>query len=62
MNEDIVTIDKNDNSKQIVQKTKWRTIYEVIDEDYIKIQIYFRMLLSQNVNNVQTYHRPYRMM
>ena len=36
MNEDIGTIDKNDNSKQIVQETKWRTIYEVIYEDYIK--------------------------
>ena len=36
MNEDIETIDKNDNSKQIVQKTKRRTIYDVIDEDYIK--------------------------
>ena len=36
MNKDIETIDKNDNSKQIVQKTKWRPIYEVIDEDYIK--------------------------
>ena len=36
MNQDIETIDKNDNSKQIVQKTKWRPIYEVIDEDYIK--------------------------
>ena len=36
MNEDIETIYKNDNSKQIVQKTKWRPIYEVIDEDYIK--------------------------
>ena len=36
MSEDIETIDKNDNSKQIVQKNKWRTIYEVIDEDYIK--------------------------
>ena len=36
MNEDIETIDKNENSQQIVQKTKWRTIYEVIDEDYIK--------------------------
>ena len=35
MNEDIETIDKNDNSKQIFQKTKRRTIYEVIDEDYI---------------------------
>ena len=36
MNEDIKTIDKNENSKTIVQKTKWRPIYEVIDEDYIK--------------------------
>ena len=36
MNEDIGTIDKNDNSKQIVQKTKWRPIYEVINKDYIK--------------------------
>ena len=36
MNKDIEIIDKNENSKQIVQKTKWRTIYEVIDEDYIK--------------------------
>ena len=36
MNEDIGTIDKNENSKQIFQKTKWRPIYEVIDEDYIK--------------------------
>ena len=36
MNEDIETIDKYDNSKKIVQKTKRRTIYEVIDEDYIK--------------------------
>ena len=36
MNEDIEIIDKNENIKQIFQKTKWRTIYEVIDEDYIK--------------------------
>ena len=36
MNEVIETIDKNENSQQIVQKNKWRTIYEVIDEDYIK--------------------------
>ena len=52
MNEDIETIDINYNSKKIVQRTKWRPIYEVIDEDYIKILIYFRMLFSQNVNNV----------
>ena len=62
MNEDIETIDKNENSKQIVQKNKWRTIYEVIDEYYIKILIYFRMILSQNINNFQTYHKPYQMM
>ena len=36
MNEVIENIDKNENSKKIVQKTKWRPIYEVIDEDYIK--------------------------
>ena len=36
MNIDIETIEKNENSKQIVQKTKWRPIYEVIDEDYIQ--------------------------
>ena len=36
MNEDIETIEKNDNSKQIFQRTKRRTIYEAIDEDYIK--------------------------
>ena len=36
MNEDIETTDKNENSKQIFQKTKWRPIYEVIDENYIK--------------------------
>ena len=36
MNVDIETIDKNENSKFFFQKTKWRPIYEVIDEDYIK--------------------------
>ena len=36
INEDIETIDKNENSKQTVQRTKWRPIFEVIDEYYIK--------------------------
>ena len=36
MNKDIETIEKNENSKQIFQKTKWRTIYEVIDADQIQ--------------------------
>ena len=35
MNEDIETIEKNEN-RTVVQRTKWRPIYEVIDEDYIK--------------------------
>ena len=62
MNKDIETIDKYDNSKKIVQKTKWRPIYEVIDEDYIKNLIYFRMILSQNVDNVQMNHKTYQVM
>ena len=62
MNEDIETIDKNENSKQIVQKKTLRPIYEVIDEDFIKILIYFLMILSQNVNNVQTNHKTYQVM
>ena len=35
MNQDIETIHKYEN-RTLVQKTKWRPIYEVIDEDYIK--------------------------
>ena len=62
MNEEIETIDKNENSKQIFQKTKWRPIYEVIDEDYIKNLIYFQMILSQNLKIVQTNHKTYRVM
>ena len=36
MNKDIETVEKNEKGKQIFQKTKWRTIYEVIDKDYIE--------------------------
>ena len=36
MDKDIETVEKNENSKQIFQKTKWRKIYEVIDKDYIE--------------------------
>ena len=61
-NEDIETIDKNQNIKQIVQKNKWRPIYEVIDEDYIKNYHIFPDDLSQNVNNVQTNHKTYQVM
>ena len=34
MNQDIVTINKYED-RRVVQKTQWRPIYEVIDEDYI---------------------------
>ena len=60
--EDIETIDKNENIEQIFQKTKWRKIYEVIDEDYMKNSNIFPDAFIKNVNYVQTYHRPYQMM
>ena len=34
MNQDIKTIDKFEN-RTVVQRTKWRPIYDVIDEYYI---------------------------
>ena len=61
MNQDIETIDNYDN-RTVVQKTKWRPIYEVIDEDYIKNSNMFPDDLSQNVNNVQTNHKTYQVM
>ena len=42
MNEDIETVEKNENSKQSLKKTKRRTIYEVIDKDYIENSNIFR--------------------
>ena len=35
MNQDIEIIEKYED-RRVVNKTKWRPIYEVIDEDYIK--------------------------
>ena len=35
MNQDIKTIDKY-KDRRVGNKTQWRQIYEVIDEDYIK--------------------------
>ena len=48
--------------KKLVQKTKCRPIYEVIDEDYGKKFHIFPDDLSQNVKNVQTNHKTYRVM
>ena len=36
MNQDIKFVEKNENSKIIVQNKSWRNIYEVIDTDYIQ--------------------------
>ena len=62
INEDIEIIDKNENIKIVVQRTKWIPIYEVIDEDYIKNSHIFPDDLSQNVNNLQTNHKPYQVL
>ena len=45
MNQDNETNDKYEN-RTVGQRTKWRPIYEVIEEDYIKNLIYFLMILS----------------
>ena len=36
MDQDIKFVEKNENSKKIVQNKNWRKIYEVIDTDYIQ--------------------------
>ena len=36
MDQDIKSVEKNENSKIIVQNKIWRKIYEVIDTDYIQ--------------------------
>ena len=36
MDQRIKFVENNENSKKIFQRTKWRTIYEVIDADYIQ--------------------------
>ena len=61
-NKDIETIDKNDNSKQTVQKTKWRPVYEVIDEDYIKNSNLFPDAFITKCKNVRTNYKVYRVM
>ena len=46
--------------EQKVNTTKWRPIYEVIDEDYIKYSKIFLMILLNNVKIIQTKHNLYR--
>ena len=59
MNEDIETIDKNENSKIVFQRTKWRPNIQVIDEDYIKNYHIFLECFITKCKNVQTNHKPY---
>ena len=62
-NEDIKTIEKkmkivHKYFKKLNGEQYMRLQIKII----LKIQIYFRLFLSNNVNYVQTNHRPYRMM
>ena len=41
---------------------KWRPIYEVTDEDYIKESNIYLMILSENVKIIQTKHNLYQVM
>ena len=62
MNKDIETNDKYENRKRVVQRTKCRPIYEVIDEDYIKnTHIYFGWFYQRMKKN-QTTHKTYQVM
>ena len=51
MKQDIKIIDKYEN-RTVIPKTKWKPIYEVIDEYYIKNSNIFPDDLSENVNNL----------
>ena len=62
MDQNIKFVEKNENSKIIVQNKNWRKIYEVIDTDYIQNSNIFQMLLSKNVNQIPTNRCTYRMM
>ena len=57
-NQDIKTIDKY-LDRRVINKTQWRPINEVIDEDYTKNLVYFLMILSESVKKNQTNHNSY---
>ena len=62
MNYDIKTIDKNENRKIAVQITKWRPIYEFIDEDYIKNSHIFPDDFIIKYKKFQTNHKPHQVL
>ena len=58
MNQDIETIYKYEN-RTVVQKNKWRPIYEVIDEDYIKNSNIFPDDFIRKCKKFQTNNNTY---
>ena len=62
MNKYIETIDKNQNRQIVVQRTKWRPIYEVIDEDYIQNSHIFIDDFIRECKKTQTTHKTYQVM
>ena len=61
MNQEIETIDKYEN-RTVVQRTKWRPIYEVMDEDYIKNTHIFPDDFIRECKKNQTTHKKYQVM
>ena len=62
MNEDLETIEKIVNNKQVFQKKNEEQYMRLQIKIMLKIQIYLRMLLSNNVYYVQTNHSSYHRM
>ena len=59
MGQDIENIDTYETRTK-VNTTKWRPIYEVIDESYIKDSKFSQMILLENVRIIQTKHNLYQ--
>ena len=59
MSKDIENIETYETRTK-VNTTKWRPIYEVIDEAYIKESKISLMILLETVKIVQTKHNLYR--
>ena len=62
MDKDIETVEKNENSKQIFQKLNGEQYMRLQIKIILKIQIYFQLLLSNNLNYFQMNHSSYHRM
>ena len=60
VSQDINNIDTYETRKK-VNTTKWRPIYEVIDEAYIEESNISLKILSENVKTIQTKHLIYQL-